>query len=83
VTVVEVLDSGNLVVQGEKQIGYDKGSDFIRFSGVVSPLLIAKGNMISSTQVADARIEYRTNTQVDQSVIASMMNRLFYSILPF
>jgi len=83
VTVVDVLESGNLVVQGEKQIGYDQGADFIRFSGVVSPLLISKGNVISSTQVADARIEYRTNTQVDQSAIASMMNRLFYSILPF
>ena len=83
VTVVDVLESGNLVVQGEKQIGYDRGADFIRFSGVVSPQLIAKGNVISSTQVADARIEYRTNAQVDQSAIASMMNRLFYSILPF
>jgi len=83
VTVVDVLESGNLVVQGEKQIGYDRGADFIRFSGVVSPQLIAKGNVISSTQVADARIEYRTNTQVDQSAIASMMNRFFYSILPF
>lgn len=83
VTVVDVLESGNLVVQGEKQIGYDRGADFIRFSGVVSPQLIAKGNVISSTQVADARIEYRTNTQVDQSAVASMMNRLFYSILPF
>jgi len=83
VTVVDVLESGNLVVQGEKQIGYDRGADFIRFSGVVSPQLISKGNVISSTQVADARIEYRTNSQVDQSAIASMMNRLFYSILPF
>ena len=83
VTVVDVLEGGNLVVKGEKQIGYDRGSDFIRFSGVVSPQLIARGNVISSTQVADARIEYRTNSQVDQSAIASMMNRLFYSILPF
>jgi len=83
VTVVDVLEGGNLVVQGEKQIGYDRGADFIRFSGIVSPQLIAKGNVISSTQVADARIEYRTNAQVDQSAIASMMNRLFYSILPF
>jgi flagellar L-ring protein precursor FlgH len=83
VTVVDVLEGGNLVVRGEKQIAYDRGADFIRFSGVVSPQLIAKGNVISSTQVADARIEYRTNAQVDQSAIASMMNRLFYSILPF
>jgi flagellar L-ring protein precursor FlgH len=83
VTVVDVLEGGNLVVQGEKQIGYDRGADYIRFSGIVSPQLIAKGNVISSTQVADARIEYRTNAQVDQSAIASMMNRLFYSILPF
>ena len=83
VTVVDVLESGNLVVKGEKQIGYDRGADFIRFSGVVSPQLIARGNIISSTQVADARIEYRTNAQVDQSAIASMLNRLFYSVLPF
>ncbi len=82
VTVIEVLANGNLLVSGEKQIGLDRGSEFVRFSGVVPVGSIGIGNIVSSTQVADARIEYRTNTQIDQSQIFSMLNRFFYSMLP-
>jgi len=82
VTVIDVLPNGNLVVSGEKQIGLDKGIEFIRFSGVINPNAIGQGNIISSSQVADARIEYRTNTQVDRSQLATMLNRFFYSVMP-
>lgn len=82
VTVVEVLENGNLVVSGEKQVALDKGIEFVRFSGVVNPDAIAAGNTVSSTQVADARVEYRTNTRVDKSEMSSMMSRFFYSVLP-
>ena len=82
VTVSEVLPNGNLVVSGEKQIGFDKSTEFIRFSGVISPAFISVGNTIASTQVADVRVEYRTNTNVDKSVIANMFNRFFFSMLP-
>ena len=83
VTVNEVLPNGNLVVSGEKQIGFDKSTEFIRFSGVISPAFISVGNTVASTQVADVRVEYRTNTNVDKSVIANMINRFFFSMLPF
>jgi len=82
VTVIEVLANGNLVVSGEKQIGLDRGSEFVRFSGVVAVSSIGTGNTVLSTQVANARIEYRTNTQIDRSQMTSMMNRFFYSMLP-
>ena len=82
VTVNEVLPNGNLVVSGEKQIGFDKSTEFIRFSGVISPAFISVGNTVASTQVADVRVEYRTNTNVDKSVIANMINRFFFSMLP-
>ena len=82
VTVIEVLANGNLLVSGEKQIGLDRGAEFVRFSGVVPLASIGIGNIVSSTQVADAKIEYRTNTQIDQSQLSSMMNRFFYSMLP-
>ena len=82
VTVIDVLPNGNLVVSGEKQIGLDKGTEFIRFSGVINPNAIGQGNIISSSQVADARIEYRTNTQVDRSQLATMLNRFFFSVMP-
>lgn len=82
VTVIDVLPNGNLLVSGEKQIGLDRGAEYIRFSGVVPRSAIGAGNVVPSTQVADARIEYRTNTQIDKSQLSSMMNRFFYSLLP-
>jgi flagellar L-ring protein precursor FlgH len=83
VTVVEVLPNGNLIVAGEKQIAMNKGVEFIRFSGMVNPDNIATGNTVASTAVADARVEYRTSSQVDRAEVASMVSRFFQSILPF
>jgi flagellar L-ring protein precursor FlgH len=83
VTVVEVLPNGNLMVSGEKQIAMNKGVEFIRFSGMVNPDTIATGNLVSSTQVADARVEYRTNSQIDRAEVTAMASRFFQSLLPF
>lgn len=79
-TVIEVLPNGFLVVSGEKQISLDKGTEFVRFSGVVNPDTITIGNVVSSTKIADARIEYRTNSKIDAAEIASMFARFFLSI---
>jgi flagellar L-ring protein precursor FlgH len=83
VTVIEVLENGNLVVSGEKQVSLDKGIEFVRFSGVVSPDTVQTGNFVSSTQVADAKVEYRTSSRIDMAEFASSMSRFFLSVLPF
>ena len=82
VTVIDVLPNGNLVVSGEKQIAFDRGAEFIRFSGVVNPDTIVSGNTVPSTQVADARVEYRTNTRLDKADVMSQLTRFFLSALP-
>jgi flagellar L-ring protein precursor FlgH len=82
VTVIEVLNNGNLIVSGEKQIAFDKGAEFVRFSGVVSPDTIGNGNIVSSTQVADARVEYRSNSHIDPAEMVSLLTRFFLSIVP-
>lgn len=82
VTVTEVLANGNLIVAGEKQVAMNKGIEFIRFSGMVNPDSIS-ANTVSSTQVADARVEYRTNTRLDRAEMNSMLARFFQSVLPF
>ena len=82
VTVSEVLPNGNLIVVGEKQIAMNKGIEFIRFSGMVNPDSI-QNNVVSSTLVADARVEYRTNSQIDRAEVSSMLSRFFQSMLPF
>lgn len=82
-TVVEVLPNGNLIVAGEKQIAMNKGTEFIRFSGMVNPDTIGAGNSVASTAVADARVEYRTSSQVDRAELTAMASRFFLSLLPF
>lgn len=82
VTVTDVLPNGNLAVVGEKQIAFDKGSEYVRFSGVVNPDTITQGNVVPSTQVADVRLEYRTNSRIDRSEMMSQVARFFLSVLP-
>lgn len=83
VVVTEVLPNGNLIVAGEKQIAMNKGVEFIRFSGMVAPDTIQAGNIVSSTVIADARVEYRTNSRVDTAELSNMFSRFFQSMLPF
>lgn len=83
VTVTEVLPNNNLIVSGERQIGINQGSEFIRFSGVVNPTNIVNGNTVSSTQVADARIEYRGTGYIDEAQTMGWLARFFLTVLPF
>ncbi|MCX7898460.1 MAG: flagellar basal body L-ring protein FlgH [Rhodocyclaceae bacterium] len=83
VTVIEVYPNGNLLVSGEKQIGLKEGEEFIRFSGVVNPNTITAANTVQSTQVADARIEYKANGFLDSAQVMGWLGRFFLSFLPF
>ena len=83
VTVIDVLPNGNMIVAGEKQIGINQGSEFIRLSGVVNPAFILAGNQVSSTTVADARIEYRGSGYIDEAQTMGWLSRAFQSVMPF
>ena len=75
VTVIEVLANGNLVVAGEKQIGIRQNSETLRLSGVIDPALIQPGNTISSTQVADVRLDYRGGGNIEEAQIQGWLGR--------
>lgn len=83
VTVIDVLANGNLLVSGEKQVSFDKGVEYVRFSGLVNPDDIVTGNRVSSAAVADAKFEYRTSTRLDMAEFMSSVARFFYSLSPF
>ena len=81
-TVVDVLSNGNLIIAGEKQVGMNKATEYIRISGMVNPDSI-NGNSVASTSIADARVEYRTKSNIDGAEVQSMLSRFFLSLLPF
>jgi flagellar L-ring protein precursor FlgH len=82
-TVIEVQPNGYLVVSGEKQIGINRQTETIRFSGVVNPAYILPGNTVSSTQVADARMDYRGTGSIDEAQAMGWLARFFMTFLPF
>ncbi len=83
VTVIEVISNGNLLVSGEKQVTINHGTEFIRFSGVINPIYITGTNTVSSTRVADARIEYRGNGYIDEAQNMGWLSRAFMTVWPF
>ena len=83
VTVIDALPNGNLMVSGEKQMRINEELQVVRLSGVVNPRDIKAGNFVSSTRVADARLEQvneGSNRLYNQT---GWLGRFFLSILPF
>lgn len=82
-TVVDVLPNGHLVLAGEKQIGVNQNVDVLRFSGTVDPRAIQAGGLVSSTQVAHARIESRGRGAQNEAQTVGWIARFFMAFLPF
>jgi len=79
VTVVDVLPSGNLVVRGEKIIGLNQGSEFIRISGLVRPQDVSTDNIVVSSKLANARIFYGGGGTIAESNTKGWLSRFFDS----
>jgi flagellar L-ring protein precursor FlgH len=56
--VVDVLPSGNLVIEGQREIIVDQEKQTLSVRGVVRPKDIDAANTVQSTNIADAQIRY-------------------------
>jgi flagellar L-ring protein precursor FlgH len=83
VTVIDVLPNGNLLVSGEKQLGIGNELEFVRISGVVNPSFVDAFNIVESSKVADARIEYKSSGMLSEGQVLGWMARFFLNVLPF
>ena len=84
VTVTDILPNGNLLVRGEKIIGLNQGSEFIRLSGQVRPQDISSANTVTSRKIANARIYYGGGGVVAESNSRGWLARFFDSpLFPF
>jgi len=82
--VVDVLPNGNMLIRGEKIIGLNQGSEYIRISGLVRPQDVSSGNVVLSQKIANARIYYGGGGVVAESNTKGWLSRLFDSpLFPF
>lgn len=84
VSVVDVLNNGNLVVRGEKWLVINNGKEYIRLTGIVRPKDITESNTVESAQVADARIEFSGTGDQANTQTQGWLSRMFSgSLWPF
>lgn len=81
-TVIDVMSNGHLVVAGEKQIGVNQNVDMLRFSGTVDPRVMQPGSIVSSTQVANVRVESRGRGAQGEAQTVGWLSRFFLSFHP-
>jgi len=83
VTVAEVYPNGTMLVRGEKLIMLNRGDEYIRFSGLVRSTDISPDNVVASSRVADARINYGGAGEIAEGSKQGWLQRFFNKVSPF
>ncbi|MBU6441862.1 MAG: flagellar basal body L-ring protein FlgH [Betaproteobacteria bacterium] len=82
-TIVQVMSNGNLELSGQKEVLLNGGHEFIRVVGVVRAADVTPQNTVTSTQIADARVEYSGNGSVYDAAKVPWLTKFFLSLWPF
>jgi flagellar L-ring protein precursor FlgH len=84
VTVVDVQANGNLVVQGEKTLKLNQGTENIHIAGVIRPADVSTANTVTSDKIADAHISYSGKGVIADANHMGWLTRFFNTVLsPF
>jgi len=79
--VVEVLPSGDLVVEGIREIGINGDRLVVVLSGVIRPVDIQPGNVVPSTRVGQLRIQSVSQGLIKDNLapgwIVRILNKVF------
>ncbi|MCK5255491.1 MAG: flagellar basal body L-ring protein FlgH, partial [Deltaproteobacteria bacterium] len=80
--VIEVMPNGNLIIEGRKEVTIDKEKRFIILSGIVRPEDVEFDNTVSSSKIADARIEYTGTGVISDKQSPGVFHRIFDWVYP-
>ena len=81
--ITEVFPNGNLQILGTREVAINNEKQFIHLSGIIRSRDISTDNIILSTYIADAKIEYSGKGVVDDRQKPGWLSNLFNKIWPF
>ena len=81
--VIRVLDNGNLLIEGRRQVTVNAEDQYLIISGIVRPQDITPENTVASQYVADARIVYTGEGVVNDKMRPGWMTRVIDWVWPF
>jgi flagellar L-ring protein FlgH len=81
--VVRVLDNGNLVIEGRRQLSMNAEDQYIIISGTVRTEDITSENMVASQYISDARIQYVGEGVINDKMRPGWLTRIVDWVWPF
>ncbi|EAI7237168.1 flagellar basal body L-ring protein FlgH [Campylobacter upsaliensis] len=81
--VIKILSNGNYFIEGSRELLINGEKQIIQLSGVIRPYDIGQDNTIDSKYIADAKILYKTEGEVDRSTRKPWGSKFIETVWPF
>ncbi|MDL0088222.1 flagellar basal body L-ring protein FlgH [Campylobacter gastrosuis] len=81
--IVKILNNGNYFIEGNRELLINGEKQIIQVTGVIRPYDISQTNEIDSKYIADAKILYKTEGDLEKSTKKPWGTRLLEAVWPF
>ncbi|CAD7287745.1 Flagellar L-ring protein [Campylobacter majalis] len=81
--IIKILNNGNYFIEGNRELLINGEKQIIQVTGVIRPHDISQKNEIDSRYIADAKILYKTEGEVDKATKKPWGTRILETIWPF
>jgi len=81
--VIRVLDNGNLLIEGRRQVTVNAEDQYLIIGGIIRPQDITAENTIASQYISDARIVYTGEGVINDKMRPGWMTRVVDWVWPF
>lgn len=81
--VIRVLDNGNLLIEGRRQVTVNAEDQYLIISGIIRPEDITRDNTVASQYIADAQIVYTGEGVINDKMRPGWLTRVVDWVWPF
>ena len=81
--IIKILNNGHYFIEGSRELLINGEKQIIQVSGVIRPYDIDKNNNVDSKYIADAKILYKTEGDIDQTTTKPWGAKFMETIWPF
>ncbi|AHJ12746.1 flagellar basal body L-ring protein FlgH [Sulfurospirillum multivorans] len=81
--IIKILNNGNYFIEGSRELLINGEKQMIQVSGVIRPYDIDQYNNIDSKYIAEAKILYKTEGDIDQTNTKPWGTKFMETIWPF
>lgn len=81
--IIKILSNGNYFIEGSRELLVNGEKQIIQISGVIRPYDIDQTNTINSKFIADAKILYKTEGEIDRATKKPWGSKFVEAVWPF